>query len=421
MDYTNSTSYCEPSTSAVTLDSPPKCIASSTAPNSSLKDSGAFFRDSRICPDGSCLLASADDRSLSLICLPQTESELFSPPSSITPTWKHEPSDSLLSYDWYPGASSSNPSMFAFAVGVKDHPIHLLDGNDRRIRASYPIVDHTERFVAPTSMRFSPDGSSLYCGFENAIEIFDVSRPGEEGFRMKTVPSRSSRSGQKGLISTLDFSPGSSPDSTFLAAGSFTGTIGLYDTSSSTPLVGLLPSSHRGGITKILFHPTIPHLLFAASRQSEYMEVFDLRNLALEPIKLERKGKTNQRLGFDLDPTGTWLMTGDQNGSLSFFDTSFLAYSDTSVPLSPTHRHSISAEPVGACFFHSRFATTGQIVTCSGTRKFPLQSRRESTRCAADSDESSEEDSSAHESEEAVAAAGNRDDGKHSLQVFQFS
>jgi hypothetical protein len=29
----------------------------------------------------------------------------------------------------------------------------------RQIRASYPIVDHTERFVAPTSMRFSPDGS----------------------------------------------------------------------------------------------------------------------------------------------------------------------------------------------------------------------------------------------------------------------
>jgi len=69
--------------------------------------------------------------------------------------------------------------MFTFAVGVKDHPVHLLDGNDRRVRlcsshvssrldpeflcpqvrASYPIVDHTERFVAPHSMSFSPDGT----------------------------------------------------------------------------------------------------------------------------------------------------------------------------------------------------------------------------------------------------------------------
>ncbi|GAA5977536.1 hypothetical protein JCM5350_004726 [Sporobolomyces pararoseus] len=421
MDYTNLSSYCEPSTSAVTLDSPPKCIASLTAPNSSLKDSGAFFRDARICPDGSCLLASADDRSLSLIPLPQTESEisaLTDSTSTLTPTWKYEPPDSLLSYDWFPGASNSDPSMFAFAVGVKDHPIHLLDGNDRRIRASYPIVDHTERFVAPISLRFSPDGSSLYCGFENAIEIFDVSRPGEEGFRMKTVPNRSSRSGQKGLISTLDFSPASSPSSTFLAAGSFTGTIGLYDTSSPTPLVGLLNSSHQGGITKILFHPTIPHLLVAASRQADYLEVFDLRNFALEPITLERKGKTNQRLGFDLDPTGTWLMTGDQNGTLSFFDTSFLAYSDTPDPLSPTHSHSISSEPIGACFFHPQFSTTNQIVTCSGARRFPLQG---SKRRAEDDVESSDEESSGDESEEGTLETPGREDGKDSLRVFQLS
>lgn len=39
---------------------------------------------------------------------------------------------------------------------------------------------------------------SLYCGFENAIEVFDVGRPGEEGFRMHTTPTRSSRQGQKG-------------------------------------------------------------------------------------------------------------------------------------------------------------------------------------------------------------------------------
>ncbi|GAA6005168.1 hypothetical protein JCM11491_002601 [Sporobolomyces phaffii] len=329
------------STSTVTLESCPTCIASSAAPNSSGRDTGAFYRDVRICPDGSCALASADDRSLSLLPLPRPDFADSLEPSSLSTSWTHHPSDSLLSFDWYPGASISDPTMFAFAAGVKDLPVHLLDGNDQRIRASYPIVDHTERFVAPTSMRFSRDGSSLYCGFENAIEIFDVSRPGEEGFRLKTTPTRTSRAGQKGLISALDFSP--SHDTSLLAAGSFTGTIGLYDPSAQSALVGLLPTTQRGGITKVLFHPTTPHLLIAASRQSNYLEVFDLRNFALEPIRLARKGRTNQRLGFDIDPTGTWLMTGDQNGSLSFFDTSFLAYTDSSTPLEPTFSHKISS------------------------------------------------------------------------------
>lgn len=40
--------------------------------------------------------------------------------------------------------------------------------------------------------------TSLYCGFDNAIEIFDVGRPGDEGYRMKTTRTRSSRDGQKG-------------------------------------------------------------------------------------------------------------------------------------------------------------------------------------------------------------------------------
>ena len=81
--------------------------------------------------------------------------------------------------------------------------------------------------MAPHSMAFSPDGSrcvprlaesvgvlysqlrytlsetSLYCGFENAVEIFDVARPGEAGFRMQTTPTRSSRSGQKGKVAPL--------------------------------------------------------------------------------------------------------------------------------------------------------------------------------------------------------------------------
>lgn len=37
----------------------------------------------------------------------------------------------------------------------------------------------------------------IYCGHEDAIEVFDVSRPGE-GARIATTPSRKSKDGLKG-------------------------------------------------------------------------------------------------------------------------------------------------------------------------------------------------------------------------------
>lgn len=42
----------------------------------------------------------------------------------------------------------------------------------------------------------------LYCGFEDAIEIFDVQRPGE-GERLSTTPSKKSKDGLKGEQSVV--------------------------------------------------------------------------------------------------------------------------------------------------------------------------------------------------------------------------
>jgi len=69
----------------------------------------------------------------------------------------------------------------------------------------------------------------IYCGHENAIEIFDFSRDGEAGTRISTTPNRKSREGQKGIISDLAISP-SMPS--VLAAASFSRNVALYDISS---------------------------------------------------------------------------------------------------------------------------------------------------------------------------------------------
>ncbi|MBW0557003.1 hypothetical protein O181_096718 [Austropuccinia psidii MF-1] len=52
--------------------------------------------------------------------------------------------DSSLSTCWFPYSSLHDPSQYCFVAAVKDHPIQLLDSSNGRIRASYPIVDHTD-------------------------------------------------------------------------------------------------------------------------------------------------------------------------------------------------------------------------------------------------------------------------------------
>lgn len=66
-----------------------------------------------------------------------------------------------------------------------------------QLRASYRIVDHRERQIAPHSLAFTYSGQRLYCGFEDAIEVFDVGQPGE-GERRHTSPTKKSKDGLKG-------------------------------------------------------------------------------------------------------------------------------------------------------------------------------------------------------------------------------
>lgn len=62
---------------------------------------------------------------------------------------------------------------------------------------------------------------------------------------------------------------------------------------------------------QLSFHPLNPYVLFSASRQSDYISVYDIRNPAYGPyLRLFRPGMTQQRLGFDVDWAGKYLTTG---------------------------------------------------------------------------------------------------------------
>jgi hypothetical protein len=106
----------------------------------------------------------------------------------LLPAYLSIPSPSaLLCYAWYPGATIAAPETYCFVKANRDEPVHLIDGTSgrvcpcasvppldgvltlliecRQLRASYPVVDHRERFVAPHSLLFSHDGSQYVWSF----------------------------------------------------------------------------------------------------------------------------------------------------------------------------------------------------------------------------------------------------------------
>ena len=112
------------------------------------------------------------------------------------------------------------------------------------------------------------------------------------------------------MVSALAYSPGNGE---LLAAGTYLGGIGIYDTRTWEQL--FLLKGHKGGITQVQFTPDGGFLLSGA-RQDRDLVCWDLRGgEASEVYRMERDtGATNQRVQFDVEPCGRHVLTGGSNG-----------------------------------------------------------------------------------------------------------
>jgi len=285
-------------------------LAATHSPNQTSNTN--FFRSCALCANGKVFLTTDDNRNVDIYSMPAENQDSFGELK------RFKQPDNILSTAWYPAAVPEEPSSFCFLASVKESPVKLIDASDGRLRASYRIVDHRERQVAPHSMAFNSVMSKIYCGFQNAIEVFDLNYPGE-GERIHTTPTKKSRSGVKGIISSLAFSPDYSG---LYAAGTFSSYLVLYDENSPGQIIQHMEGV-EGPITQVKFNPMQPHLVYATSRQSNHILLWDIRGNTSAPLhKFERSGLTNQRLNFDLDIYGTTLVTGDNDGCISCFDLS---------------------------------------------------------------------------------------------------
>ncbi|KAF9510475.1 hypothetical protein BS47DRAFT_1319637 [Hydnum rufescens UP504] len=324
-----------------------------------------FYRLAKWAPDGACALTVSEYRTFRIHSLLREGNNY-----SLSPQIPLAQASSILDALWFPTASMKDPASFCFMASVRESPVKLLDASNGRLRASYRIIDHRERVIAPHSMAFDLTATQLYCGCEDFIEVFDVHRPGD-GKRLPTSPSKKSKEGLKGIISSLAINPDYSGT---YAAGTFSSSphaIGLFDPDVGPNPTLFLGHVRRGGVTQIMFHPTRQYVIYAASRRSGYIQIWDLRNpheLTGEFLRGAENNGTNQRLRFDIDIGGKWLATGEEKGTVSLFDVSSATEEQYPPPKLQYQAHDDS---IGSVAFHPIDSIA---LTVSGSRRFERDS-----------------------------------------------
>ncbi|KAL2114705.1 hypothetical protein VUR80DRAFT_15 [Thermomyces stellatus] len=301
----------------------PRLLASAEPTGSRPSESQNLFRTVQFSADGTTLITSTWDRTLAAYVLPQ---DLLSPetsPPSLSPqgtTRLHSPVRSLAPSPFF---SLSEPTTQTALVASNDHPIqlHTLFPHSPDISriASYRLVNaKTEAYIAPTALLWpSSPGSIFLCGSVNRLDVFDVSREGEDGHytTLETMPRSASGRiyGWKGIISALSTS---TPDtgSPVLAAGSWNRWVALYDylrtpspashwslSDATDPLSG--DKIVGGGVAQTAWSPCGRYLIIN-ERNSTGLVIYDIRKGHRLLGVLRRDAKTQMRMGCDVFATG---------------------------------------------------------------------------------------------------------------------
>lgn len=334
-----------------------------------------YFKSLRWSPDGNFLLTSSNDNMMRLFPTPygvtETSEELDLP---ATKSFKE--GESIYDFAWYPLMNSQDPATCCFAASSRDHTVHLWDAVSGGIRCTYASFDHLDEVIAPTSLCFSPDGSKLYCGFNNFIQIFDTTRPGRDHLkRVNTTPTRRSKEGQKGIISCITFNPDGSG---IYAISSYTSQIGLYDSRNDELLLHFTRKNHHpnSSATFLKFTPDGNYLI-SSNRQDEFIYGFDIRNTAEVCWKIKRGGKSNMRMSLDIDSSGRWLVYGSVDGKIGVTDLLETGISrDGTVEVKGSKWFDGHCDLVSSVGFHP--GGWNLLASCSGSRKFMLECDSES-------------------------------------------
>ncbi|KAK9861596.1 hypothetical protein WJX84_007684 [Apatococcus fuscideae] len=320
-----------------------------------------FLKGAKWSPDGACCLTASEDHWLRVYDLPPDAltAPMHGASSSGAPvgdSWApglgvHE-GETVYDYAWWPCMQASEPASCCFATTSRAHPVHLWDACTGQLRATYRAYDAVDEVTPAVSVAFSPDGMSVWAGYNRTIHAWDVGRPGRDYSTIVTHKKR--QDGQPGLISCIAFSP----DGGLMAAGAYSGVAALYDPRSLEMLLAL--SGHTGGITQVMFSKD-GNFLYTGARRDRSIHCWDVRMSQDVVYSLRRDTpSTNQRIAFDIEPCGRHLATGGESGAVEVFDLRDGTLVST---------HPVAEDTVNGCSFHPCLPLAA---VASGQRRFPL-------------------------------------------------
>lgn len=97
-----------------------------------------------------------------------------------------------MRYDVAPSSAGTEP-------GVQGRPIQLQDACTGQLRGSYRGYNDKDEITAAYSVAFSPDGLRLYAGYNKAVRVFELQRPGRDYLQIDLASNGGPRGAAPGL------------------------------------------------------------------------------------------------------------------------------------------------------------------------------------------------------------------------------
>ncbi|XP_020290432.1 telomerase Cajal body protein 1 [Pseudomyrmex gracilis] len=319
-----------------------------------------FTKGCKWSPDGTCLLVPSEDFRLRIYELPR---DMYSGhvPSDFTQTSLASAltvKEGGLIYDscWYPFMNSWEPATCCFLSSSRESPVHLWDAFTGKLRATYRAYNQVDEVEASISVQFINSGREIWCGFKNAVRIFDTDRPGRQ---TSTIEFKHDFPNMIGLVSCVRENP-IMPG--LVAFGTYSKCIGLY---KDGPLCALKTSS---GVTQVEFSSCGTKLFSVVRKNNEFL-CWDLRNPGNVLYSFEgRESDTNQRIQFDITPDNKQIISGGIDGNISVWELPEITEYDED--LIPKYKIQLSKDCINGISLHR---TLPILATSSGQRQCDIE------------------------------------------------